>query len=145
MSDLTNMEKYLHKTVGMDLVNFIFSLTSNSCEKNLTQPMRGKIISQVESQEAVDALNKLDQAKTAADILDVAHDAAEFGASMMIKHDKKREKFILADHIESQCSKLTELTELPACLHMGVTIAFSLVNGSPIHYPGKMTQVVINC
>ena len=44
---MTNMDKYLHKTVGMDLVNFIFALTSDSAEKNLTQPMRAKILSQV--------------------------------------------------------------------------------------------------
>ena len=35
--DVTNIEKYLHKTVGMDLVNMIFALSSDSQEKNLTQ------------------------------------------------------------------------------------------------------------
>ena len=35
--DITNIEKYLHKTVGIDLVNSIFALTSDSAEKNLTQ------------------------------------------------------------------------------------------------------------
>ena len=145
MADLTNMEKYLYKTVGMDLVNFIFALASDSSEKNLTQPMRSKIISQLEGDEAKDAMTKLDNAKSATDVLNCAHDAADFGASMMIKSDKKREKFIMSDHIEAQCTRLFELSELPATLHMGVTVAYSLVNGSLIHYPGKMTQTVINC
>ena len=35
--DISNIEKYLHKTVGMDLINSIFALTSDSAEKNLTQ------------------------------------------------------------------------------------------------------------
>ena len=35
--DVTNIEKYLHKTVGMDLVNMIFALSSDSQEKKLTQ------------------------------------------------------------------------------------------------------------
>ena len=56
VADLTNMEKYLYKTVGMDLVNFIFALASDSSEKNLSQPMRSKIISQLESDEAKDAM-----------------------------------------------------------------------------------------
>jgi len=144
VADLTNMEKYLYKTVGMDLVNFIFALASDSSEKNLTQPMRSKILSQLEGDEAKDAMTKLDNAKSATDVLNCAHDAADFGASMMIKSDKKREKFIMSDHIEAQCTRLFELSELPATLHMGVTVAYSLVNGSLIHYPGKMTQTVIN-
>ena len=41
--DVTNIEKYLHKTVGMDLVNMIFALSSDSQEKNLTQ-VRFKIL-----------------------------------------------------------------------------------------------------
>jgi len=141
--DVTNIEKYLHKTVGMDLVNMIFALSSDSQEKNLTQPMRARIITQMSSDEAKDALVKLEKAKIPSEVLDAAYDAAEFGAEMMIKYDKKREKIIMEEHLDGQSKNLQELSELPVTLHMGTTVVFGRLFNSPIHYPGKMTETII--
>ena len=62
--------------------------------------MRLKILKQTESEpEALDNLTKLNNAKVPLDVLENAQDAAEYGAGMMIKFDKNREKetFIFAD------------------------------------------------
>ena len=57
------------------------------------------ILTQLEQDEAKDALTKLEQSKTVGQILAVAADAADFGGSMMIKMDKKREKMIMQEHL----------------------------------------------
>ena len=51
------------------------------------------------SDEAKDALVKLEKSKVPSEVLEAAYDAAEFGAEMMIKYDKKREKIIMEEHL----------------------------------------------
>ena len=43
----------------------------------------------------------------------------------------------------TQTEALETFTELPRTLHMGVTIVFGRVTGTPIHYPGKMSETLI--
>ena len=52
--------------------------------------MRSKILAQLDDEKAQQALKKLETAKTPSEILELAFDAAELGAQMMIKFDKKR-------------------------------------------------------
>ena len=99
--DIGNIEKYLYKTVGTDLINSIFALTSDTAEKNLTQPMRAKILAQVDNEKAQQALKQLESAKTPAEVLELAYDAAELGAQMMIKFDKKRAATVAQSHLGS--------------------------------------------
>ena len=61
--------------------------------------MRARIITQMSSDEAKDALVKLEKSKVPSEVLEAAYDAAEFGAEMMIKYDKKREKIIMEEHL----------------------------------------------
>ena len=51
------------------------------------------------SDEAKDALVKLEKSKVPSEVLEAAYDAAEFGAEKMIKYDKKREKIIMEGHL----------------------------------------------
>jgi len=141
--DIGNIEKYLHKTVGTDLINSIFALTSDTAEKNLTQPMRAKILAQVDNEKAQQALKQLESAKTPAEVLELAYDAAELGAQMMIKFDKKRAASVAQSHLATQTETIANFTELPRTLHMGTTIVFGRVMGTPIHYPGKMSESLI--
>ena len=97
--DIVNIEKYLQKTVATDLVNSIFALTSDTAEKNLTQPMRAKILAQIDDEKTQQALKQLESAKTPADVLELAYDAAEMGAQMMIKFDKKRAAAVAQSHL----------------------------------------------
>ena len=135
--------------------------------------MRAKILAQITDEKAVAALKKLETAKTPAEILDLAYDAAELGAQMMIKFDKKRAASVALSHLgtvkceldwervtstiisqvsatklpwpkkATQTEALETFTELPRTLHMGVTIVFGRVTGTPIHYPGKMSETLI--
>ena len=61
--------------------------------------MRAKILAQISDEKAVAALKKLETAKTPAEILDLAYDAAELGAQMMIKFDKKRATSVALSHL----------------------------------------------
>ena len=61
--------------------------------------MRARIITQMSSDEAKDALVKLEKSKVPSEVLEAAYDAAEFGAEKMIKYDKKREKIIMEGHL----------------------------------------------
>ena len=107
------------------------------------QPMRSKILAQLDDEKAQHALKKLETAKTPSEILELALDAAELGAQMMIKFDKKRAQSVAQSHLASQTETIQSFTELPRTLHMGVTIVFGRVMGTPIHYPGKMSEQLI--
>ena len=107
------------------------------------QPMRSKILAQLDDEKAQQALKKLETAKTPSEILELAFDAAELGAQMMIKFDKKRAQSVAQSHLASQTETIQSFTELPRTLHMGVTIVFGRVVGAPIHYPGKMSEQLI--
>ena len=85
----------------------------------------------------------METAKTPSEILELAFDAAELGAQMMIKFDKKRAQSVAQSHLASQTETIQSFTELPRTLHMGVTIVFGRVMGTPIHYPGKMSEQLI--
>ena len=61
----------------------------------------------------------------------------------MIKFDKKRAQSVAQSHLASQTETIKSFTELPRTLHMGVTIVFGRVMGTPIHYPGKMFEQLI--
>ena len=69
----TQLSKYLFKTVGMDLVNAVFALSSDSQETTLTPAMRQKILKSVEDADRVDpaafeSLKALNEAKTVEEI-----------------------------------------------------------------------------
>ena len=70
-------------------------------------------------------------------------EASSLGAQMMIKFDKKRAQSVAQSHLASQTETIQSFTELPRTLHMGVTIVFGRVMGTPIHYPGKMSEQLI--
>lgn len=143
-SSYVQFEKHLMKTLGNDLINFIFALSSDSQETNLSLNMRLKILKQTESEpEALDNLTKLNNAKVPLDVLENAQDAAEYGAGMMIKFDKNREKSSLLEYIESMNNSLESCTDLPTALHITMTSLFSTINKSILHFPGKLTPSVI--
>ena len=62
---------------------------------------------------------------------------------MALKFDKKRAQSVAQSHLASQTETIQSFTELPRTLHMGVTIVFGRVMGTPIHYPGKMSEQLI--
>ena len=73
-SFIPQLRKYLYKTVGMDLVNAVFALSSDSQETTLTAAMRQKILKGVEESDRVDmtaydALKALNDCKDVVEIL----------------------------------------------------------------------------
>jgi len=77
-SFIPQLRKYLHKTVGMDLVNAVFALSSDSQETTLTAAMRQKILKGVEESDRVDmtaydALKALNDCKDVVEILGNHH------------------------------------------------------------------------
>jgi hypothetical protein len=75
---IPQLRKYLFKTVGMDLVNAVFALSSDSQETTLTAAMRQKILKGVEENDRVDmtaydALKALNDCKDVFEILGNHH------------------------------------------------------------------------
>ena len=67
--------------------------------------MRSKILAQLDNEKAQQALKKFETAKTPSEILELAYDAAELGAQMMIKFDKKRAQSVAQSHLGKSSKK----------------------------------------
>ena len=77
-------------------------------------------------------------------MLGLASDAAEYGAGMMLKFDKNREKAALLDYGISMKQSLETCVDLPAALHMTAATLFATHFKSILHFPGKLTPKVID-
>jgi len=141
-SFIPQLRKYLHKTVGMDLVNAVFALSSDSQETTLTAAMRQKILKGVEESDRVDmtaydALKALNDCKDVVEILDKVKDACDYGAQMMIKADRKRITAVKESHMEELRKALAEATDLATTLHLAVSLMYAQAAFYLIHFSGK--------
>jgi len=149
----SNLEKYLIKSVGLDVANKIFLLNTNDnmtdidTSTQLTSEMRIKIIS-LSPDSIKQHLTKLNGAVNGKsfDALMESVQAATTACGIMLRqNDKKKDRLVIHGNRKSLLEQMDKESGNSAMvLHLACSIIFQSVFGCMLHSPGRHVPDVLD-